>query len=85
MSISNPGGAVGPSLSQKLPLHALIASLPFSDFLQTGIVAFSAAPIMGDLGACPEEYSLISTLYAVVAIGMISMHRGWSNSSAGGA
>jgi len=48
-------------------------------------VAFSAAPIMGDLGACPEEYSLISTLYAVVAIGMISMHRGWSNSLAGGA
>lgn len=73
MSIS--GGAAGLSLSQKLPLYALIASLPFSDFLQTGIVAFSAAPIMGDLGAGPEEYSLIATLYAVVAIGMISMHR----------
>jgi DHA2 family multidrug resistance protein len=56
-------------------LYALIASLPFSDFLQTGIVAFSAAPIMGDIAASPEEYSLVATLYAVVAIGVIALQR----------
>ena len=60
---------------RQLLLYVLIASLPFSDFLQAGIVAFNAAPVMGDLAASPEEYSLVATLYAVVAIGMISMHR----------
>ena len=33
---------------RQLPLYVLIASLPFSDFLQAGIVAFNAAPVMGD-------------------------------------
>ncbi|SEA79933.1 MFS transporter [Variovorax sp. YR216] len=67
--------AANPPLAQKLPLYALIAALPFSDFLQTGIVAFNAAPVMGDIGAGPEEYSLVATLYAMVAIGVLSMHR----------
>ena len=56
-------------------LYALIASLTLSDFLQTGLVAFSAAPIMGDISASPEEYSVVATLYAVVAIGMIALQR----------
>ncbi|MDI1273306.1 MFS transporter [Polaromonas sp.] len=60
---------------RQLLLYVLIASLPFSDFLQAGIVAFNAAPVMGELAASPEEYSLVATLYAVVAIGLISMHR----------
>lgn len=64
-----------PPWSQKLPLYALIAALPFSDFLQTGIMAFNAAPVMGGIGASPEEYSLVATLYAVIAIGAIMMHR----------
>jgi len=72
---TNPGDAGGYSLSQKLLLYLLIATLPFSDFLQNGVVAFNAAPIMGDLGAGPEEYSQVATLYAVVAIAMISLHR----------
>jgi DHA2 family multidrug resistance protein len=63
------------TMARKLPLYALIASLPFSDFLQIGVVAFNAAPIMGAIGAAPEEYSLVATIYAVLAIGMISMHR----------
>jgi DHA2 family multidrug resistance protein len=75
MNTSTPQAPAAIPLSHKLPLYALIASLPFSDFLQTGIVAFSAAPVMGDIGASPEEYSLIATLYAVIAIGAISMHR----------
>ncbi|APW35824.1 hypothetical protein RD110_00165 [Rhodoferax koreense] len=56
-------------------LYLLIGSLPFSDFLQTGIVAFSAAPVMGDIAASPEEYSSVATLYAVVAIAVIAVHR----------
>ena len=56
-------------------LFALICGLPLTDFLQTGVVAFNAAPILGDISASPEEYSLVATLYAVVAIGMIFNHR----------
>ncbi|MEO8113761.1 MAG: MFS transporter, partial [Phenylobacterium sp.] len=32
-------------------------------------------PIMGDIAAGPEDYSLVATLYAVVAIGMIALQR----------
>ncbi|MGJ7505944.1 MFS transporter [Variovorax sp. GT1P44] len=60
---------------QRMALLLLIGALPFSDFLQTGVFAFNAAPIMGDLGASPEEYSLVATFYAVTAIGMIFNHR----------
>jgi len=62
-------------LARTLPLYLLIAALPFCDFLQTGIVAFNAAPVMGGIGASPEEFSAIATLYGVVAIGAIAMHR----------
>ena len=62
-------------LAKRLPLYLLIACLPFTDFVQNGLVAFNAAPVMGDIGASPEEYSLVATLYAVVAIAMISRHR----------
>jgi DHA2 family multidrug resistance protein len=73
----NPAAATSafPRPQPKHLLYGLIASLPFSDFLQTGIVAFSAAPIMGDIAASPEEFSMVATLYAVVAIGMIALQR----------
>ncbi|MDB5849562.1 MAG: hypothetical protein JWP29_3314 [Rhodoferax sp.] len=69
-----------PQAAQQRPhppalFYALIASLPFSDFLQTTVVAFSAAPVMGGIAASPEEYSTVATLYAVVAIGVIALHR----------
>jgi len=64
-----------PSLRRQFALLVLIGALPFSDFLQTGVYAFNAAPIMGDIGASPEEYSLVATFYAVTAIGMIFNHR----------
>ncbi|MEO6854641.1 MAG: MFS transporter, partial [Rhodoferax sp.] len=56
-------------------LYALIGAMPLAEFMQTGVVAFNAGPVMGSIGASPEEYSLVATLYAVVAIGMISHHR----------
>ncbi|MDT3250460.1 MFS transporter [Serratia sp. root2] len=43
------------------------------DFLQVGMIAFAAAPIMGETGSSPEEYSFITAAYACVAIVMISM------------
>lgn len=61
--------------ARSLPQLVLIGLLPLTDLLQTGIVAFNAAPIAGDIGASPEEYSLVATLYAVVAVGMIFHHR----------
>jgi len=69
------------SVSRSVPevstylLYALIAALAFTDFLQTGVAAFNAAPVMGDIGASPEEYSLVATLYAVVAIAVLLIHR----------
>lgn len=56
-------------------IYLLIGLLSLADFLQTSVVAFSAAPVMGDIGAGPEEYSLVATLYAVVAIAVICLHR----------
>ena len=38
-------------LAQRLPLYLLIACLPFTDFVQNGLVAFNAAPVMGDIAA----------------------------------
>lgn len=74
--IAVPASAVAAaSPTRPLWLYLLIAALPFSDFLQTGVVAFNAAPIMGDIGAGPQEYSAVATLYAVVAIGMVFQHR----------
>jgi DHA2 family multidrug resistance protein len=56
-------------------LFPLLTLLPFSDFLQTGVVAFNAAPIMGNLGVSPEEFSMAATLYALVAVSVIFSHR----------
>jgi MFS transporter, DHA2 family, multidrug resistance protein len=53
----------------------LIAVLPFMDFAQVGFVAFSAQPIMGTLGAAPEEFASITIAYAVVAIVAIAAQR----------
>jgi MFS family permease len=74
-----------PRAAASLRLFVLICGLPMTDFIQTGVVAFNAAPIMGDIGASPEEYSLVATLYAVVAVAMLFNHRwllerfGWRN------
>ena len=78
-----------PKATPSLRLFVLICGLPMTDFIQTGVVAFNAAPIMGDIGASPEEYSLVATLYAVVAIFMLFNHRwllerfGWRNAMLG--
>ncbi|CAI0940355.1 Multidrug resistance protein B [Serratia ficaria] len=39
------------------------------------MIAFAAAPIMGETGSSPEEYSFVTAAYACVAIVMISLQR----------
>ncbi len=49
--------------------------LTLIEFLQAGMIAFSASPIMGETGTSPEEYGFITAAYACVAIIMISKQR----------
>src|ERR1700712_1265839 len=56
-------------------LYATILLLSLTEFLQSGMTAFAAAPIMGELGMGPEQFSLVAAIYASVAIMTISMHR----------
>jgi len=56
-------------------IYAMIFLLSLVEFLQSGMTAFAAAPIMGETGIGPEEFSLIAAVYASLAIVGISMHR----------
>jgi MFS family permease len=49
--------------------------LTATEYLQSGMIAFGAGPIMGEIGAAPEEFSLISAIYACVAVGVICKQR----------
>lgn len=54
-----------------LSLLLTVALLCASEFLQSGMVAFGAGPIMGEIGTSPEAFSLASagyTSFAVLAI-----------------
>jgi MFS family permease len=67
------------------PLLVTIFLLCGIEFLQTGMIAFASLPIMGEIGAGPEEYSLVAALYACMAVVSISKQRwfterlGWRN------
>lgn len=52
-----------------------IFTLTCIEYLQSGMIAFGAGPIMGEIGAAPEEFSLISAAYACVAIAAIAKQR----------
>lgn len=45
------------------------------EFLQGGMLTFAAGPIIGEIGASPEEYTLVTIVYAVVAIASLSKQR----------
>lgn len=58
------------------PLFLLfIASLTCIEFLQNGMVNFSASYIVGGIGAGPEEFSFAAMAYSVAAILMLFKHR----------
>ena len=46
--------------------------LTATEYLQSGMIAFGAGPIMGEIGAAPEEFSLASAIYACVAVAVSS-------------
>jgi len=56
-------------------LLATIFLLNGIEFLQGGMITFGAGPIIGEIGASPEEFSLVTAVYAVVAIAAISQQR----------
>lgn len=65
-------------MSQSSPgrlFYATIFLLVSVDFLQSGMTAFAAVPLMGELGMTPEDFSFASATYASVAILSISMAR----------
>ena len=68
-----------PSVRIYLTIYVLTAI----EFLQLSMVAFGAAPIMGEVSITPEDFSLIAAIYASVAILVISMQR-WFVTHLGG-
>lgn len=65
------------SVSSNRLLYATIFVLSLTEFLQAGMTAFAAAPIMGYVAMGPEEFSLIAAVYASLAILAISLQRWW--------
>lgn len=56
-------------------LLSTIFLLTAIEFLQSGMLAFGAAPISGQINASPEEYSIVTAAYAAVAIAAIAKMR----------
>ena len=65
-----------PKHPQESTLLATIFLLNAIEFLQAGMIAFGAGPIMGEIGASPEDFTIATVVYAVVAIGAIAK-QGW--------
>jgi MFS family permease len=64
-----------PKHPREATLLATIFLLNAIEFLQAGMIAFGAGPIMGEIGASPEEFTIVTAVYAVVAIAAISKQR----------
>lgn len=64
-----------PAPSHEWLMLATIFLLMLLNFLQTGMIVFAAAPLMGELGVSPQEYSLATAAYACVAVVTISKQR----------
>jgi MFS family permease len=65
---------IAPPRHPRLLLLAIFL-LTATEYLQSGMIAFGAGPIMGEIGAAPEEFSLISAMYACVAVAVIAKQR----------
>ena len=66
--------APAPYPRMKLLLSTIFV-LTAIEFLQSGMLAFGAAPISGQINASPEEYSIVTAAYAAVAIAAIAKMR----------
>ncbi|WP_091740843.1 MFS transporter [Phenylobacterium immobile] len=58
-----------------LALRATILLLSGLEFLHAGAIAFAAGPIMGEIAASPEEFSMTTAGYAAVAVLTIAKQR----------
>jgi MFS family permease len=56
-------------------LLAAIFLLCGIEFLQGGMIVFGTAPIIGEIGAAPEDFTLVTVVYAVVAMTALSKQR----------
>ncbi len=56
-------------------LRPTILLLSAMEFLQAGTIAFAAGPIMGEIAASPEEFSMATAGYAAVAVLTIAKQR----------
>lgn len=74
MSIMLGNPVMNPSKPSRL-LYGTISILVAIEFLQSGMTAFAAGPIMGEVSITPEDFSLIAAVYASLAILVISMQR----------
>ena len=45
------------------------------EFLQGGMITFASGPILGEIGASPEQFTFATAVYAVIAITAISKQR----------
>lgn len=63
-------GARPPGLG---PLLAIVFLLNGTEFLQSGMIAFGASAIMGQVNASPDEFIIAVVAYAAVAITAISV------------
>lgn len=61
-----------PRHPREAALLATVFLLVAIEFLHTGMIAFAASPIMGEISASPEEFTMITASYAVVAIAAIA-------------
>jgi MFS family permease len=78
-AIATPMPAAPPQAARH-PREALLLATVFFlnliEFLQNGMIALAAGPIMGETSASPEEYTIVTATYAVVAIAAIA-RLGW--------
>lgn len=54
-------------------LLAIVFLLNGTEFLQSGMMAFGAGAIMGQVGAAPEDFVMVTVLYAAVAVTTVAM------------
>jgi DHA2 family multidrug resistance protein len=66
------GAGMNAAAAPRPGLLATIFVFNFFEFLQSGMVLFATAATLGRIGAAPEEYTLVTALYAAVAMLAVS-------------
>lgn len=78
MRVQSATMPLSPSDDRPVSIRGLlwvIAAVTCVEFFETGMVTFSAAPIMGGLGLRAEDFAFAYTVYGVCAIFMLYKHQ----------